>query len=149
MMRLILPALGMGALVAATALPLGGCASTPKATDGAVALQLRAMQTRAFDTGDINKTIRTAMATLQDLGFVIDNADAQLGSVTASKLDKYVIKMTVTARKRGESQLLVRANAQYNVTPVEDPQFYQQFFTAFSKAMFLEAQEIDPAAPGF
>jgi hypothetical protein len=149
MMRLILLALGMGALVAATALPLGGCASTPKATDGAVALKLRAMQTRAFETGDINKTIRTAMATLQDLGFVIDNADAQLGSVTASKLDKYVIKMTVTARKRGESQLLVRANAQYNVTPVEDPQFYQQFFTAFSKAMFLEAQEIDPAAPGF
>jgi hypothetical protein len=57
--------------------------------------------------------------------------------------------MTVTARKRGESQLLVRANAQYNVTPVEDAKFYQQFFAAFSKAMFLEAQEIDPAAPGF
>jgi hypothetical protein len=128
---------------------LGGCASTPKATDGAVALKLRAIQTRAFETTDLNKTIRTAMATLQDLGFVIDTADAELGSVTASKLDKYVIKMTVTARKRGESQLLVRANAQYNVTPVEDANFYQQFFAAFSKAMFLEAQEIDPAAPGF
>jgi hypothetical protein len=88
------------------------------------------------------------MATLQDLGFVIDTADAELGSVTASKLDKYVIKMTVTARKRGDTQLLVRANAQYNVTPVEDPKFYQQFFTAFSKAMFLEAQQVDPAAPG-
>ncbi len=128
---------------------LGGCASTPKATDGAVALKLRAIQTRAFETTDLNKTIRTAMATLQDLGFVIDTADAELGSVTASKLDKYVIKMTVTARKRGETQLLVRANAQYNVTPVEDANFYQQFFAAFSKAMFLEAQEIDPAAPGF
>ncbi len=133
-----------------SALPLlGGCASTPKATDGAVALKLRAIQTRAFETTDLNKTIRTAMATLQDLGFVIDTADAELGSVTASKLDKYVIKMTVTARKRGETQLLVRANAQYNVTPVEDANFYQQFFAAFSKAMFLEAQEIDPAAPGF
>lgn len=133
-----------------SALPLlGGCASTPKATDGAVALKLRAIQTRAFETTDLNKTIRTAMATLQDLGFVIDTADAELGSVTASKLDKYVIKMTVTARRRGETQLLVRANAQYNVTPVEDANFYQQFFAAFSKAMFLEAQEIDPAAPGF
>jgi hypothetical protein len=126
-----------------------GCASTPKATDGAVALKLRAIQTRAYETTDINKTIRTAMATMQDLGFVIDTADAELGSVTASKLDKYVIKMTVTARKRGESQLLVRANAQYNVTPVEDGNFYQQFFAALSKAMFLDAQEIDPAAPGF
>lgn len=149
MMRLVLSALLSCSLAAATTLPLGGCASTPKATDGAVALKLRAMQTRAFDTTDVNKTIRTAMATLQDLGFVIDNADAQLGSVTASKLDRYVIKMTVTARKRGESQLLVRANAQYNVTPVEDAKFYQEFFAAFSKAMFLEAQEIDPAAPGF
>ncbi|MFM2163572.1 MAG: hypothetical protein RL325_9, partial [Planctomycetota bacterium] len=27
--------------------------------------------------------------------------------------------------------------------------FYQQFFAAFSKSMFLDAQEIDPAAPGF
>ena len=128
---------------------LAGCASTPKATDGAVTLKLRAIQTRAYETTDINKTIRTAMATMQDLGFVIDTADAELGSVTASKLDKYVIKMTVTARKRGESQLLVRANAQYNVTPVEDGNFYQQFFAALSKAMFLDAQEIDPAAPGF
>lgn len=126
-----------------------GCASTPKATDGEVALKLRAMQTRAFDTTDVNKAIRTAMATLQDLGFVVDTADAELGSVTASKLDKYVIKMTVTARKRGDTQLLIRANAQYNVLPVEDANFYQQFFTAYSKAMFLEAQQIDPAAPGF
>jgi hypothetical protein len=128
---------------------LSGCASTPKAADGEVALKLRAMQTRAFETTDLNKTIRVAMATLQDLGFVIDTADAELGSVTASKLDRYVIKMTITARKRGDSQLLVRANAQYNVTPVEDPSFYQQFFTAYSKAMFLEAQQVDPAGPGF
>lgn len=126
-----------------------GCSSAPKATDGQVALKLRAMQTRAFDTTDVNKTVRTAMATLQDLGFVIDNADADLGSVSATKLDRYAIKMTVTVRKRGEAQLLVRANAQYNVQPVEDATFYQQFFAAFSKSMFLEAQEIDPAAPGF
>lgn len=126
-----------------------GCASTPKATDGEVALKLRAMQSRAYETNDINKAIRTAMATLQDLGFVVDNADADLGTVSATKLDRYMIKMTVTARKRGETQLLVRANAQYNVTPVEDANFYQEFFAAYSKSMFLEAQQIDPAAPGF
>ncbi len=137
------------ALLAAPAALTCGCASTPKATDGEVALKLRAMQTRAFETTDINKAIRTAMATLQDLGFVVDNADADLGTVSATKLDRYMIKMTVTARKRGEAQLLVRANAQYNVTPVEDANFYQQFFAAYSKSMFLEAQQIDPAAPGF
>ncbi len=126
-----------------------GCTSTPKATDGAVALKLRAMQTRAFDTTNMNQAVRVAMATLQDLGFVLDNADAELGSVTATKFSQAAIKMTVTVRKRGETQLLVRANAQYNVTPVEDAIFYQQFFAAYSKSMFLEAQQIDPAAPGF
>ena len=131
---------------AATALT--GCASAPKATSGEVALKLRAIQTRAYETDDQNKAVRTAMATLQDLGFVIDNADAELGSVTATKLANSATKMTVTVRKRGATQLLVRANAQYNVIPVEDPGFYQQFFAAYSKAMFLEAQQIDPAAPG-
>jgi len=29
------------------------------------------------------------------------------------------------------------------VTPVEDPQPYQQFFTALEKAMFLTAHEVD------
>ena len=127
---------------------LTGCSSTPKATSGDVALKLRAIQTRAYETTDQNKAVRTAMATLQDLGFVIDNADAELGSVTATKLASSATKMTVTVRKRGTTQLLVRANAQYNVLPVEDAQFYQQFFAAYSKAMFLEAQQIDPAAPG-
>jgi hypothetical protein len=141
--------LGLLVLALLTCLAGVGCASTPKATDGQVALKMRAMQTRAFETTDVNKTVRTAMATLQDLGFVIDNADSELGSVSATKLDRYAIKMTVTVRKRGETQLLVRANAQYNVQPVEDATFYQQFFAAFSKSMFLDAQEIDPAAPGF
>ena len=34
------------------------------------------------------------MATLQDLGFVIENADAELGIVNASRLDGYRLKMT-------------------------------------------------------
>lgn len=137
------------ALIAATFVVLLGCASTPKATDGAVALQLRAMQTRVYDTTDTNKAVRTAIATLQDLGFVIDNANAELESVTATKLSRSATTMTVTVRKRGDTQLLVRASAQYNIIPVEDATFYQQFFAAYSKAMFLEAQQVDLAASGF
>lgn len=146
-MNTALPATLAATLMLALAPLTTGCSSVPKATDGAVALKLRAMQTRAFATTDINKSIRVAMATLQDLGFVIENADPDLGSVTATKLDQYVIKMSVTVRKRGESQILVRASAQYNVTPVEDATFYQKFFEAYSKSMFLEAQQVDPAAP--
>ncbi len=39
-------------------------------------VKLRSIQTRAFDTSDQEKTLRTVMATLQDLGFVIDEASA-------------------------------------------------------------------------
>ncbi len=106
-------------------------------------LQLRSMQTRAFDTTDKEKTLRTVIATLQDLGFVVDKADAILGSVSGTKLDRYALKMTVTVRPRGETQMLVRANAQYELKAVEDPQPYQQFFVSLEKAMFLTAQQVD------
>ncbi len=106
-------------------------------------VQIRQIQTRAFDTTDRKKTLRTVIATLQDLGFVIDKADHELGTVSGTKLDGYSLRMTVTIRSRGKSQTLVRANATYNVTPIEDPQPYQQFFIALEKAMFLTAHEVD------
>ena len=51
--------------------------------------------------------------------------------------------MTVSVRPKGETQLLVRANAQYQLKAVEDPQPYQNFFTALSKALFLEAHQVE------
>lgn len=104
---------------------------------------LRSMQSRVFDTTDRETTMRTAIATLQDLGFVIDKADAELGAVSATKLDRYMLRMTVTVRPRGETQSLVRANAQYNLVAVEDPEPYQQFFTALEKSLFLTAHNVD------
>jgi hypothetical protein len=104
---------------------------------------LRSIQTRAFDTKDKVKTLRTVIATLQDLDFVIDKADSTLGIVSATKLENYFLRITVTVRPRGETQLLVRANAQYNVEPIKDPKLYQQFFTSLEKAMFLTAHDAD------
>ena len=49
-------------------------------------VQLRSIQTRTFDTTDKEKTLRTIISTLQDLSFVIDKADATLGTVSATKL---------------------------------------------------------------
>ena len=90
-----------------------GCATTQQRLldSESSQVQLRSIQTRAFDTIDKEKTLRTVMSTLQDLGFVIDKADATLGTVSATKLKNYALRMTVTVRPRGETQLLVRANA--------------------------------------
>jgi len=121
-----------------------GCATTHDHLLGSEEqLKLRSMQTRAFDTTDREKTLRTVIATMQDLGFIIDKADALLGTVSATKLDGYNLRLTVSVRPRGDSQLLVRANAQYNIKAVVAPKPYQDFFNALSKAMFLTANNVD------
>lgn len=122
-----------------------GCATTQQRLldSESSQIQLRSIQTRAFDTTDKERTLRTVMSTLQDLGFVLDKADATLGIVSATKLKGYALRMTITVRPRGETQLLVRANAQYNVQPVTDPEPYQQFFASLEKAMFLTAHQAD------
>ncbi len=106
-------------------------------------VELRGVQTRAFDTEDRQQTLRTVIATLQDLGFVIDKADATLGAVSATKLDGYELRMTVTVRPREPGGLLVRASAQYEMAPVESPETYQDFFAALEKSMFLAANAVE------
>ncbi|MDV2496607.1 MAG: hypothetical protein RX316_10440 [bacterium] len=122
-----------------------GCATTQQRLldSDSSQVQLRSIQTRAFDTTDKEKTLRTVISTLQDLNFVIDKADATLGTVSATKLKHYALRITVNVRQRGETQLLVRANAQYNVQPITDPELYQEFFAALGKAMFLTAHQAD------
>ncbi|WP_018692830.1 hypothetical protein [Algicola sagamiensis] len=130
--------------VSMLALTMTACVSTRhKIIEGGNQVKLRSMQTRAFDTTDKNNVVRNVIATLQDLNFVIDKADADLGTVTATKLSGYQIKMTVSVRPKGKTQTSVRANAQYNLEPIQDPVVYQQFFSALQKSLFLTAHSIE------
>jgi len=127
-------------------LVLAGCQSDSKqqvlATDKSQ-VAIRAIQTRMFETPELNRMVRTVIATLQDLGFVIDRADDELGMVSATKLDGYAMRMTVTIRDKGAKQMIVRSSAQYNLVAVSDAKPYQQFFDALEQAMFLKANEVD------
>ena len=51
--------------------------------------------------------------------------------------------MTVTVRPRDEQSLLVRASAQHQMSPIDDPEPYQDFFVALEKSMFLAAHRVD------
>jgi hypothetical protein len=127
------------------ALAMAGCvpSTRPVLETGRSAVALRSFQQRAFDTTDKEKTLRTVISTLQDLGFVVDKADLELGTVSATKLAGYQLRITVSVRPRGSTQMLVRANAQYRDRAIEDPQPYQDFFVALEKSMFLTAQQVD------
>ncbi len=125
-----------------------GCASTASQKQLLAAdesqVKLRSIQTRTFDTNDKEKMLRTAISSLQDLDFVIQKSDLELGSITGIKFHKNnALTMTVTVRPKGETQLLVRANAQYGILAVESPEPYQDFFNVLSKALFLTANQVD------
>jgi hypothetical protein len=133
------------------ALLLAGCATDPsrEVLSGAEnALKTRTAQTRAFETSDKNAVLRGVVATLQDLGFMVNAADAALGTVTARKFVQeggvpYDLRITVSVRPRDARQVLVRANAEFNSKPVEDPHAYQRFFSALGKTLFLAGKEVE------
>ena len=121
---------------------LSGCATTNQRvldSGDETQLQKRSYQSRIFETADKEKVLRATISTLQDLGFVIDRADLMLGSVSGTKLDGHQIKITVSVRPKGTDRMLVRANAQFNITPIEDPTHYQDFFASLEKSLFLTA----------
>jgi hypothetical protein len=143
LIRVSLVAIGFSTLL------LTGCQTMKErvldsSADGQTSVELRAIQSRSFDTSNKEKTMRSVIATLQDLGFVVDKADLDLGSVSATKLNGYALRMTVNVRPSASGKaMIVRANAQYNTTPVTDPKPYQDFFVSLQKSMFLQANNVD------
>lgn len=123
---------------------LTGCVSqNDRILAGGNAVELRSYQSRAFDMTDEDKMLRTIIATLQDLNFIVDKADDELGIISATKLSGYTIRMTITCMPRGTTQIVIRANATYNLKAIEDPAPYQDFYTSLGKALFLTAHQID------
>lgn len=132
---------------------VAGCAApTPERGvlgGGESALRMRSIQSRAYDTRDRQQVLRGVIATLQDLEFMIEAADADLGTVTARKtvivrtFGMNDLALTVTVQPYGETRMLVRANAEFNNKRIEDPQVYQNFFTALGKALFVAGQRVE------
>jgi hypothetical protein len=114
------------------------------------AVELRAIQSRAFDTADREAVLRAMIATLQDLGYSLDKVEASAGTVTATKLAR--LKMTTASYPHGTTQTVVRANAIVAIGPqkhqVDDAEFYRvDFFEPFSRTMNLQAMSA-PDLPG-
>ena len=129
------------------AIVLASCSSLSQDVVGTsqTQVQMRSYQSRAFDEPNVEKVMRAVVATLMDLGFMIDKADLKLGTVTGTSYNNNSV-MTVTARSRdnsGGGQTIVRANAQRGYSAIDDPRAYQNFFNALSQSLFLAAHEVD------
>ena len=107
--------------------------------------KLRSFQTRAFDVADRKVAMRGVIAALQDLGFIIERANEPLGLVTAARFAEpdnlSVVEVTVTVRLQSDGRMMVRANAIFNHTPIEDPKVYQNFFATLDRSLFINKEE--------
>lgn len=117
-----------------------GCAQQPSVEfvpSRKSATELRAMQTRAID-GDPDSVIRGVIATLHDLGYRITRADAETGTISATK--QTALRMAVVVRPRPPGQSIVRANATIvglgREAQVDSPEFYAaNFFRPLGEMM--------------
>ena len=131
-------------ITCAMALVMGACATTPYDVAGSSApLEIRSVQTREYDTMNKPLTMRAVIATLQDLGFTIDQADLGLGIVTGTRLQAQDLRMTVTVARKTEERVSVRANARLGENSIRSAETYQDFFVALDKAIFLAQNNVD------
>ncbi|HEX7718706.1 MAG TPA: hypothetical protein VF389_02770 [Woeseiaceae bacterium] len=123
---------------------LAGCAATPFDVAGTAApLELRSVQTREYDHLDKTLTMRAVIATLQDFGFTIDQADTGLGIVTGTRAHSKDMRMTVTVVQKTMDTVSIRASARVGEESITEAETYQDFFVALDKAMFLVRNNVN------
>jgi hypothetical protein len=145
-------------IIGLLALASSSCAATPAQQVSALsrsdsASDVRARQTRRFDTADRALMLQASLGALQDLGFTIDESDAQTGIVVGSKAGGDILRAQVTVRGVPDRQeTIVRAVFQ-RIRPrpgamidvgesIGDPALYQGFFERIAQSAFLTANEI-------
>ena len=145
---------GIFLIVLFFALAFIGCTQVPKAVDSASPIQMRSIQTRAFDTDKKRFVVRGVIATLQDFGFIVDRANMDLGTISATKLHEVnhtgtylnstpgksrysshaqALRVTITVRPKSGGKMKVRANLRDDLTVVDDPENVSAIFCSLSE----------------
>lgn len=150
----------------------GGCLTDGGPPPPPTQLELRGYQTREYDTQDIRLVMKAMVNVLQDMGFIINNADTQLGLLSANKMTDITHSKKEIKRAQKKDELLsktlvldctanvsafgkqsrVRVNFQQRVlgtngatmsaSPITDAAFYQQFFSQVDKGIFLQQEGV-------
>ena len=115
-------------------------AESPFATNREPAQPTR--HTRDFAAPDLQRARRLAIATLQDLGFALENADNETGTLIASRLDTHPLRLTVTISAKSETEITAAVGTAYANTELPDPRPANTFFATYEAALF-PPREID------
>ncbi len=152
---------------------LAGCVTTG-ASPQKTQLQIREFQTRSYETKDTKMVMKSLLNVLQDDGFIVKNANVELGLITATKevdvenkgeaffaallagrdarwKKNSVIESSGNVSEFG-TQTRVRVNFQLKVMnnrgevmgvqQVEDPNYYQEFFSKVDKGIFIQKEKL-------
>ncbi|MBX7254748.1 MAG: hypothetical protein K1Y02_00205 [Candidatus Hydrogenedentes bacterium] len=160
------------AALVGTVLAGAGCLSDGGSPPPPTQLELRGFQTREYDTQDMRLVMKAMVNVLQDMGFIINNADTQLGLLSANKMTDIAHSKREIKRAQKKEELLsktlvldctanvsafgkqsrVRVNFQQRVlgtngatmsaSPITDAAFYQQFFAQVDKGIFLQQEGV-------
>src|SRR5437762_6768631 len=148
------------------------CAPAPahKSDQVRTQLQTREFQTRTYETTDTNMIMKALLNVLQDDGFIIKNANENLGLIAATKetenpdtpallwlrtelrWDKtFVFECSANVSEFGH-QTKVRVNFEErtinnrgevsHVKDVDDPAYYRNFFTKVDKGVFIQKEKL-------
>lgn len=142
-----------------------GCATSQAKSQ----LQIREFQTRSFETKDVKAVLKAIINVLQDEGYVVKQADLELGFINATKEHEEGVKFSeLLFRPRGEwssnaiidatcnvsqygETCRVRANFQIKtlnrtggvnkVKQHDSEEFYTDFFAKVSKGIFINVDQ--------
>ena len=142
-----------------------GCATSQAKSQ----LQMRELQTRSFETPDVKAVLKAIINVLQDEGYVIKQANLELGFINATKEQEEGLKFsellfrpreewssntildgTFNVSQYGET-CRVRANFQIKtlnrtggvnkVEQIDSEEFYIGFFAKVSKGIFINVDQ--------
>jgi hypothetical protein len=137
---------------------LAGCAPTAEqqaaalAPSGAIG-STRARQSRRFETSDKVLMLRAAIATLQDLGFTIDESQAEYGIIVGSKIAGGRVRAEIVLSPVEHQQAIIARVTFQAIVPrpgamlargqeLDDAALYRDFFENLAQSVFLTAHEI-------
>ena len=158
------------------ALAFVACAPSAPPQPERTQLEIRQMQTREYDRpkGGTTRVMKAVINSLQDDGFIIQNADKDLGFITAEKEsdieDRWesffarlgaaegqparfrknnLIECSVSVSEFGKNirvrsvfkhKVLDNLGGTLSVSNIDEPSFYQEFFSKVDKGIFIDRQ---------